>query len=266
MSGDLRSLVDAARKDAPAAGDRARMSALLGARLAAAVPSTSPSAGAGKAGLSGAAKVAVSPVILAASALVLGLSTFGAGYWVGHERAPDPPPAAPVVAASPQVARVAPSPQTVAMAESPPIALDPPKAPIDEAAPSRRPTRPAPAPQIAPRAELLVDEIAPSANVEPAPQDPAPASTLGAELALLRRAQESLRDGDAASALRFVGELDGTHPRGVLAAERDALRVLALCAAGRLAEARAATDRFRREHPGSPHAARVDASCGASAP
>jgi hypothetical protein len=44
--------------------------------------------------------------------------------------------------------------------------------------------------------------------------------------------------------------------------ERQATRVLALCAAGRTAEARTAGKAFLDAHPASPAAQRVRASCG----
>jgi hypothetical protein len=53
-------------------------------------------------------------------------------------------------------------------------------------------------------------------------------------------------------------------PSGALAEERDASRVLALCAAGRAAEARVIATDFLAKHPRSPAASRVRASCGGS--
>lgn len=83
-----------------------------------------------------------------------------------------------------------------------------------------------------------------------------------AELSLLRRVQASLRRRDGARAL---SELQA-YPRGegVLRAERDAARILALCLLGRTIEAREAAARFVREHPGSAQRAAVDASCANS--
>ena len=82
-----------------------------------------------------------------------------------------------------------------------------------------------------------------------------------AELSLLRRVQAALRRYDGATAL---AELDA-HPRqGVLRAELEAARILALCLLDRGDEARAAAARFALEHPSSPQRAAIDASCANS--
>jgi RNA polymerase sigma-70 factor (ECF subfamily) len=52
-----------------------------------------------------------------------------------------------------------------------------------------------------------------------------------------------------------------SFPNGILAEERAAERVLALCALDRMADARAAASAFLRAHPHSPLAARVKSSC-----
>jgi hypothetical protein len=50
-------------------------------------------------------------------------------------------------------------------------------------------------------------------------------------------------------------------PRGALAEEREAARVLALCAQGRASEARASASAFVASNPRSPFAAQVRRSC-----
>ncbi|HEX6239621.1 MAG TPA: hypothetical protein VFZ61_01960 [Polyangiales bacterium] len=84
-----------------------------------------------------------------------------------------------------------------------------------------------------------------------------------AELALLRRVQAALRRRDGAVAL---AELDA-QPRstGLLQAELEAARILALCLVDRRAEAQAAAARFVSDHPESPQRAAIDASCANSA-
>jgi hypothetical protein len=84
---------------------------------------------------------------------------------------------------------------------------------------------------------------------------------MAAEVALLREAQASVRAGNAVVALRKLDEFAAKYPDGVLRKERSAARVLALCAAGNVAEARAEALRFLREAPQSPVAGRVRASC-----
>lgn len=114
-----------------------------------------------------------------------------------------------------------------------------------------------------------------SASAEP-PARPAPAhearpskpakvpsvpgvSSLREELAILETAQQALKNGDGEAALR---ELDRPVTKdGQLLPERQAARILALCAVGREAEARAAIDRFDRDHPGSAHREAIGRGC-----
>jgi hypothetical protein len=93
----------------------------------------------------------------------------------------------------------------------------------------------------------------PKASVKPAPIDPTQ------EIASVRAAHEALRAGNGAAALQIL-EQQGKKP-GVLDEERAAARVLALCAAGRAAEARAEAARFVATYPRSPQVARVSSAC-----
>jgi hypothetical protein len=91
-----------------------------------------------------------------------------------------------------------------------------------------------------------------------------PSGDVAAEVLVLREAHAAMRGGQAARALALLDEHARRFPKGALGEERDAARVAALCALGRVAEARAAADRFLRASPVSPHAGRVRASCGGS--
>jgi hypothetical protein len=82
------------------------------------------------------------------------------------------------------------------------------------------------------------------------------------ESQLISSARTALRGGDAAGALQLLDRVERRYPRGVLVQEREALRVEALAALGRTAEARAHADAFVRAYPKSPHLARVK-SCTA---
>jgi outer membrane protein assembly factor BamD (BamD/ComL family) len=82
-----------------------------------------------------------------------------------------------------------------------------------------------------------------------------------AELRAVQTAQRALARHDGPAALRALASLDRAQPQGNLREERDALRVLALCEAGRADDARAAADVFLTRHPGSPQAARVRGAC-----
>jgi hypothetical protein len=135
-------------------------------------------------------------------------------------------------------------------------------------------------PEFAAAPALRVDEV-PTVSVEslpgalppkpalralppkPAPPSVSPADgSLEAEVALVREAQAALAVGDAAKALSALDEHARRFPAGVMTEERQATRVLALCAAGLTADARAAGKAFLDAHPSSPAAQRVRSSCG----
>jgi outer membrane protein assembly factor BamD (BamD/ComL family) len=87
-------------------------------------------------------------------------------------------------------------------------------------------------------------------------------ATVGAETKLLREAAAALRAGDAARAQALLDEHASSYPGGVMAEERQAEMVSVLCARGQTARAQDAAAAFLRDHPSSPLAARVRASCG----
>jgi hypothetical protein len=80
-------------------------------------------------------------------------------------------------------------------------------------------------------------------------------------VALLRQANAELAAGHPERALVLLDDHAHRFPRGGLVEEREAARVLALCAAGRHAEGRRAQARFLHAHASSPQAARVQAAC-----
>jgi hypothetical protein len=84
------------------------------------------------------------------------------------------------------------------------------------------------------------------------------------ETALLLNAQAAIREGDATRALSLLDDHAKRFPEGALAEERDASRVLALCAANRKDEARKEGQAFLATHPKSPAATRVRSSCAFS--
>ncbi len=89
----------------------------------------------------------------------------------------------------------------------------------------------------------------------------ASASALAAEAALLQRVQTALATGAPAAALLQLEQHAREFPAGVLVQEREALRVVALCAAGREPEGRAEAATFLRAHAGSVLAERVRGAC-----
>jgi hypothetical protein len=94
-----------------------------------------------------------------------------------------------------------------------------------------------------------------------APIEPATPETLAAETSLLRRARAALAGGNAGGCLALLSQHARQFPTGVLAEERDALRVVALCSDGRVEDGKKAAATFRRVHPGSPLRGRVDSAC-----
>ena len=84
---------------------------------------------------------------------------------------------------------------------------------------------------------------------------------LAGELVLIQQAQRALARGDGDAALAALDAHARAHPHGRLAEERQAARVLALCATGRADEARAAATRFLIRYPTSAQAARVGGAC-----
>jgi hypothetical protein len=78
------------------------------------------------------------------------------------------------------------------------------------------------------------------------------------ESQLIGSARTALRAGDATGALQLLDRVERRYPQGVLVQEREALRVEALAALGRTAEAKARADAFVRVYPKSPHVARVN--------
>lgn len=88
-----------------------------------------------------------------------------------------------------------------------------------------------------------------------------PASTLGAEMKLLRSAQSALQADNPAGALKLLDQHRRRFPKGLLTPERDIKRAVALCDLGRTKAARRAAKKFLRAHPGSTHTGRARRIC-----
>jgi hypothetical protein len=74
-------------------------------------------------------------------------------------------------------------------------------------------------------------------------------------------AQRALAEKRPARALDVLDDHARTFPHGAMAEDRDALRVVALCLAGRTADADASRTKFFRRWPKSLHASRVRKAC-----
>ncbi len=146
--------------------------------------------------------------------------------------------------------------------------------PANAAVPTGETSAPAPAPAIAPSIPTAaptsptvrdVDPVPPSRRT-PSPREAEGASIdqgdpLAAEAGLVREAQAALTRGGAEQALDLLSRCAREFPRGALLEERAALRVLALCAAGKAKLARREAAAFARRHGASPLAPRVAAAC-----
>ena len=154
------------------------------------------------------------------------------------------PPAAPL-----RVAEAAPTRRVVEPARAPRGALESKATPTPSAAP--------PSPPPLPPAVLDPQRPKQTAAVQPGTKRLKPAPRLGEEVRLLDDANRALRRGDAKTALALVGRHAREFSDGSLADVREAVRVRALCAAGR-------TDAARRNAEVLA-AARPDSSVWASA-
>jgi hypothetical protein len=81
------------------------------------------------------------------------------------------------------------------------------------------------------------------------------------ELALVERARRALGDGRAEHALDLLERHDRAYPHGALTEERALLRAQALCAVGRLDDARALASDFVAARPDSAYAGKMRRVC-----
>jgi hypothetical protein len=95
---------------------------------------------------------------------------------------------------------------------------------------------------------------------EPAARD-AGDETLSGELTLLHGARQALARGDASAALQALDAHATRYPNAMLRQEALSARALALCEAGRVAEARRTAAQLARLAPRSPHLIRLSDSC-----
>lgn len=172
------------------------------------------------------------------TAVAISASLGGAGVWANQASAPAPASAQPPAIAVP--ARVVAAP---VMAPTPAPIVAPIVEPLPETTLEPRQVAP-----VAPRAAL--------SNVEkPSAPDP-----LAAELVLIERARQGLRNGQPSQALAALAEHRAKFEHGVLAQERAALRALALCSLGD-PQGKAEAERFLERNPGSPLATHLRTGC-----
>jgi RNA polymerase sigma-70 factor (ECF subfamily) len=111
-------------------------------------------------------------------------------------------------------------------------------------------------PKPAPVELVFVPPPAPPPVAQPAPER----SSLAEETRLLREADRALRGGSAEAAISLLDEHAQRFPDGVLAPERSAERMVALCQLGKADAATAS--RFLASRSSSPLAARIRQACG----
>jgi hypothetical protein len=245
LSPEARALFHAARRaGAPPADAQARIRDALRAQAARPVAKAS------------AAHVAAK--LLSAVLLAVG-ATWGVARSVTTR--PSPPTLA---SASPPAPRVVPRAPAEALPAPPPPASSP--AP-GVAAQAPRPRIPAPRPMAPrPRAPLASTAVVvPPARPVEAPPAPSPSLGVAEEVRLVSAARGALREHDGARALGALDEHQRRFPRGVLAQESSAVRVLALCEVGREDEARALARTWFASSGNSPLAANLRRSCAGDA-
>lgn len=289
---EARALFDAARaEEAPTAADRARVRSALTRALAASGAAAATAASAKGAAASATAKATSSVMGVVGKAMV-SIALVGAvtaGVSVGLRAALSTSAAPPAASAAPGE-----SPRPIAA----PGRTDRTDVPVEPSGSSTAvfappPTGAAsissasrPVPERADPAKLWPasggnESAGPrtppegrTANADPRPIPEiagvaAPTATPTAEDALeietrhLGEAYRELQSGNPTRALSLLDQQSTVHAGGELGEERAVARLVALCKLGRAVEAKAAADRFLREHPRSPHADRVRAGCSA---
>jgi len=229
LTPDARAVVDAARgTDDPDAGDRARVRA----RVLAAVAAGGAAGLAGEKAAASAGNGATGALAAKLGLLAIAIAGVATGAYLALR-----------------------SPSSGGGAAPPPVTtLPPPPAEVDTA----------PATPAMPATIEIAPEDVPDHHARPVRRrepELSPADSLRAERALIARANDALRGGDARGALAAVAEHQRRFPSGLLVEERSAARVLALCAAGRTTDGASAREAFLATWPRSVHAAKVRSAC-----
>ena len=89
-----------------------------------------------------------------------------------------------------------------------------------------------------------------------------PKGALAKERQLIDAARAGVARGHAEAALAAVARHEREFPRGQFLEERDSIRILALCAQGRVADAHTYAARFRQRYAQSVFLPQIDAALG----
>ena len=251
LGDDARRIVDSAREAyAPRQSERARIKRALALQIAAgASAAASAAAGSSLSTLVASKAAVVGLVASAALGTTVAVDTWRAHVKVEGSKSSVAAPASK--ARAPSHSRVAAPPST---ARSAALAVPP-----SASASATLAAPPAPSAMLAKPPSAGAPP--PRAALAPAPVNAMPTHSVEAEAQLLGDAQRALANGDASRALRVIDEHARTFPHGALGEERQAARVMALCALGRTAEAQREAHAFLTRTPNSPLAMRVQAAC-----
>jgi hypothetical protein len=247
----------------PSSADKVRLRAALGLSARGAqldVPDAAPAVRTPEpVAAAGAAPAQLTPLqALHASGKVgatLGVALFAAGLAIGwglQSRASEAP--------APHTGEPAPA---VAVEAATPVAAVSAKESVSGADRAARPAAPTAAEEPAPRRSEHTPQRSRSHSAAVAA--PSTAQPLDAELALLRRVERALRNGDPALALALLAELDDRYPQTRLAEERLAARTIADCRLDH-PDAAARARAFLRERPASVYSERVQSACALETP
>jgi hypothetical protein len=245
---EAKSLFEAARKAEGLPGPkRARIKQAVLVQVAA-LGAASTVAG-GALAMSLAAKV----TLVAVTAVALGGGSVSILAWKKHKDSAHTSRAVPTQArAGLPAAKPAVIDERPASEEPVPAPVEPPHRSPARAEPRRAPASPSSMTGITPAPMPLLRNV-PSAGPE----------SLDSELSVLRQAQEDLRLGLPAQALRRLAAFDRRFPRARLDQERQAIEAIAGCQVHPGPAALARAQRFLQHAPLSPLAARVRSACRA---
>ena len=244
---ETRALLEAARgAEAPTRADRARIKHAVLLRVATVGAASAVSTAAG-----GAVAMTLATKVTVAALTVAVLGGGSVSLWAWKART------APPTASLHRTASRYPASRTSAALPTRPA----PEAPVVVEEPRPKPLPPEVRRREVVRSEARPAEAASLPVVERAPA-PSPAlDSLDPELTVLRQAQEDLRVGLPAQALRRLAEYDRRFGKGTLNEERRAIGAIALCQAHPGPAAQAQAERFLRAAPQSPLAGRVRSAC-----
>ena len=214
-------------------------------------------AGVGSAGAASVATAATGSALAVKVFVALAVVSMVGASGVALRPTPPTAPTRPMVAASASVTKDARDRLSGAVAPTGDGALKP------SDLPAVPPTAPPAEPRSASSPSTPSTPASPAVAVRSAPRVAASAApdTLFEEAALIRAANTALSSGDSTTALARLDDHAARFPRGALSEERSATRVHALCAAGRVTDARTAATAFVAAHPRSALAPAVRRSC-----